>query len=56
MNLVLLQVERVNDSIISDAGTIPIGCLKPMMRKGSEAQADFIDLRFDAFPDAARQV
>jgi hypothetical protein len=50
MNPVLLQVERINDSIVADASTKTVRSFQPMMRKRCETQTDFINLRFDARP------
>jgi hypothetical protein len=47
MNLVLLQIETVNDSIVADAGAKTVRSFQPMMWKQREAQADLIDLRFN---------
>ena len=50
MNPVLLQVDRINDSIVADASTKTVRSFQPMMRKRCETQTDFINLRFNARP------
>jgi len=48
MNFVLLQVERVDDSIVADACTETVRSFQPVMWIRSEARTDFIDFLFNA--------
>ena len=50
MNLVLLQIESVNDSILADTGTKAIRSFQSVVRIRYQAQSDFIDLRL--YPSA----
>jgi len=52
MNFILIRVEGVNDSIITDAGTKTVRSFQPTMRKRCETQSDFINLRFNARPES----
>jgi len=48
MNLILLRVEGINDSIVANACTKTARSFQPMVRKRGKAQADLINLRFNA--------